>query len=84
MRRELRVLGHAARDPRTPILAKLVAAAVVAYALSPIDLIPDFIPIIGQLDDLVVVALGISLVMHLLPASLVAEFRARIAPELEG
>lgn len=66
----------AARDARTPIPAELVAGAVAAYAFSPIDLIPDFIPVFGYLDDLVIVPLGIMLAVRLIPAPLSAEFRA--------
>lgn len=66
----------AARDPRTPLSAKIVALGVVAYALSPIDLIPDFIPVLGYLDDLLIVPLGIWLAVRLIPDSLMAEFRA--------
>ena len=68
-------LYFAGRDPRTPWHAKAVAFAVAAYALSPIDLIPDFIPILGYLDDLVIVPLGILLAVYLIPADLMAEFR---------
>jgi uncharacterized membrane protein YkvA (DUF1232 family) len=66
----------AGRDPRTPWYAKATAAAVAAYALAPIDLIPDFIPILGYLDDLVIVPLGIVLAVRLIPPDLMAEFRA--------
>lgn len=69
-------LWLAARDPRVPWYAKATAGAVAAYALSPIDLIPDFIPIIGYLDDLIIVPLGIMLAVKLVPADLMAEFRA--------
>lgn len=65
----------AGRDPRTPWYVKAIATAVAAYALSPIDLIPDFVPILGYLDDLVVVPLGIMLVVRLMPEELMAEFR---------
>ncbi len=68
-----------ARDPRTPAIAKLVAAATAAYALSPIDLIPDFIPILGLLDDLLLVPAGIWLARNLIPPPLMDEFRARAA-----
>jgi uncharacterized membrane protein YkvA (DUF1232 family) len=68
-------LWIAARDPRTPIAAKVVAGAVATYALSPIDLIPDFIPVVGYLDDLVIVPLGILLAVRLIPTPLMAEFR---------
>jgi uncharacterized membrane protein YkvA (DUF1232 family) len=73
----------AARDPRVPWYAKLVAVAVVAYALSPIDLIPDFIPVLGYLDDAVIVPAGILLAVKLVPADLMREFRA-LAVSAEG
>ena len=76
LKRDIVALWIAARSRRTPITAKLVAGAVAAYALSPIDLIPDFIPILGYLDDLVIVPLGIALAVRLIPAALMAEFRA--------
>jgi uncharacterized membrane protein YkvA (DUF1232 family) len=69
-------LWLAARDPRVPWSAKAVAACVAAYALSPIDLIPDFIPLLGYLDDLVIVPLGILLAVRMVPAALMTEFRA--------
>jgi uncharacterized membrane protein YkvA (DUF1232 family) len=78
----------AARDRRTPWHAKALAAAVAAYALSPIDLIPDFIPMLGYLDDLVIVPLGILLAIRLIPAELMEEFRReareRARPESHG
>lgn len=77
--RDVVALWIAARDRRTPILAKLVAGAVAAYALSPIDLIPDFVPVLGYLDDLVIVPLGILLAVRLVPAALMQEFRERAA-----
>lgn len=76
LKRDVVALWIAARSPRTPMAAKLVAGAVAAYALSPIDLIPDFIPLIGYLDDLVIVPLGIALAVRLIPPVLMAEFRA--------
>lgn len=69
----------AARDPRTPLAAKLIAGAVAAYAFSPIDLIPDFIPVLGVLDDLVIVPAGAWLALRLIPAPLLAEFREEAA-----
>jgi len=69
----------AARDPRVPWYAKAVAALTAAYALSPIDLIPDFIPVIGYLDDLVLVPLGIALAIRLVPPAVLAEHRAEAA-----
>ncbi len=75
IKRDVVALWIAARDPRVPLTAKLVAGAVAAYALSPIDLIPDFIPVLGYLDDLVIVPLGILLAVKLVPATLMDEFR---------
>jgi uncharacterized membrane protein YkvA (DUF1232 family) len=66
----------AARDPRTPWYAKAIAALVAAYALSPIDLIPDFIPVLGYIDDLLIVPAGIWIAVRLMPAELMDEFRA--------
>lgn len=76
IKRDVIALWIAARDPRTPALAKIVAAGVAAYALSPLDLIPDFIPVLGYLDDLLIVPLGIMLAVRLIPAPLMSEFRA--------
>ena len=76
LKREVVALWIAARDPRTPMLARIVAAAVAAYALSPIDLIPDFIPVLGLLDDLLIVPLGILLAVRLIPPALMTAFRA--------
>ncbi|MET0546192.1 MAG: DUF1232 domain-containing protein [Caulobacterales bacterium] len=73
--RDVAVLRLALKDPRTPFLAKAIAGAVVFYALSPIDLIPDFIPVLGQLDDLVVVPLGLLLASKMVPPDLLEEFR---------
>jgi uncharacterized membrane protein YkvA (DUF1232 family) len=67
----------ASRDPRVPWYAKALAIAVAAYALSPIDLIPDFIPVIGYLDDLVILPLGIWLVVSLIPGEVMVEYRAK-------
>jgi len=77
LKREVWALVLACRDPRTPWYAKVLAGAVVAYALSPIDLIPDFIPIGGQLDDLVLVPLGIAVVLRLVPDDVMADCRLR-------
>jgi uncharacterized membrane protein YkvA (DUF1232 family) len=67
----------AARDPHVPWYVKFLAIAVAGYALSPIDLIPDFIPVIGYLDDLIIVPLGIWLVVSLIPEGVMAECRAK-------
>src|SRR5436189_4888434 len=69
----------AARDPRVPWYAKLLAGAVAAYALSPIDLIPDFVPILGYVDDLIIVPAGIVLATRLIPDALMVEFRVAAA-----
>ena len=79
IRRDVIALWLAARDPRVPWYAKAAAGAVAAYALSPIDLIPDFIPVLGYLDDLVIVPLGILLAVKLVPDELMAEFREKAA-----
>ena len=76
LKRDVVALWIAGRDRRVPWHAKAVAAAVAAYALSPIDLIPDFIPVLGYLDDLILVPLGIALAVRLIPPKLMAEFRA--------
>ena len=75
VKRDVVALWLAAHDSRVPWYAKLVAGAVAAYALSPIDLIPDFIPVLGYLDDLIIVPLGILLAIRLVPDDLMQEFR---------
>lgn len=75
MRRDVFALSIAARDPRTPRRARLLALVVAAYALSPIDLIPDAIPVLGLVDDLVLVPAGIWLVLRLVPPDLMDEYR---------
>ncbi len=67
----------ASRDPRTPWYAKLLVAGIVAYAFSPIDLIPDFVPVFGYLDDLILIPMGIALAIKLIPPAVLAECRAR-------
>ena len=79
LKRDVVALWLAARDPRTPWHAKALAGFVAAYALSPIDLIPDFIPVLGWLDDLLIVPAGIWLAQRTIPPALLAEFRARAA-----
>ena len=76
-------LWFAARDPRTPVLAKIIVAGVTAYALSPIDLIPDFIPVLGLLDDLIIVPAGIWLALRLVPTVVIDECRARAAQSIK-
>jgi len=77
LKRDTVALYLAARDPRVPWYAKAVAACVAAYALSPIDLIPDFVPVIGYLDDIILVPLGIGLAIRLIPPGILEEHRQR-------
>jgi uncharacterized membrane protein YkvA (DUF1232 family) len=76
LRREVHAIYLAARDPRVPWYAKALAMAVAGYALSPIDLIPDFIPVLGYLDDLIIVPLGVWATISLIPPDVLAEYRA--------
>jgi uncharacterized membrane protein YkvA (DUF1232 family) len=75
IKRDVHALYLAARDPRVPWYAKAVAIAVAAYALSPIDLIPDFVPVLGYVDDLIIVPTGIALVVWLIPSEIMAQHR---------
>lgn len=83
VKRDVHAVWLAARDPRTPWFAKVLALVVAAYAVSPIDLIPDFIPVIGYLDDLIIVPLGILLVVRLIPPEVMAEHRETAAQATE-
>ena len=83
IRRDVHAIWLAARDPRTPRLAKILALVVAAYALSPIDLIPDFVPVVGYVDDLLIVPLGVLLVVRLITPALMAEFRTVAARAAE-
>ena len=76
IKRDVLALYLATRDPRVPWYAKAMAACVAAYVLSPIDLIPDFIPVLGYLDDLILLPLGILLAVRLVPPAIMAELRA--------
>lgn len=67
----------AARDPRTPLMVRALAVLVAAYALSPIDLIPDFIPVVGLLDDLILIPLGIALIVRLTPSEILVSAQAK-------
>lgn len=75
LKQQTLVVYFAARDPRTPWLARVIALLVAAYALSPIDLIPDFIPVLGYVDDLIVVPLGLMLVLRLVPPDVMQSAR---------
>lgn len=77
LKAETYALYFAARDSRTPWYAKLLVAAIVAYAMSPIDLIPDFVPVLGYLDDLILIPLGIAFAVRLVPPAVLAQSRAR-------
>ena len=77
VKRDIKVLYLAGRDPRVPWYAKALAVALATYALSPIDLIPDFIPILGYLDDLILLPLGIYLVIQLIPNDVITDLRQR-------
>jgi len=79
---EVYALYLASRDPRVPWYARAVTVCVVGYALSPIDLIPDFIPVLGYLDDLLLIPLGIALVLRMTPPAVMVECRARARAEL--
>jgi uncharacterized membrane protein YkvA (DUF1232 family) len=76
LKQEVHAIYLAARDPRVPWYAKALAIFVAGYALSPIDLIPDFIPVLGYVDDLIIVPLGIWVVISLIPTEVLAEYRA--------
>lgn len=76
LKRDIHAIYFAARDPRVPWYVKALALTVAAYALSPIDLIPDFIPVLGYLDDLILVPMGIWLVVALIPSHVMADCRA--------
>ena len=84
LKRETYALYLVARDPRVPWYTKALALAIVGYALSPLDLIPDFVPIIGYLDDLILVPLGIALVLRLTPRAVLADCRTQAQQELES
>ncbi len=77
LKAEILALYLAARDPRTPWYAKLFMAGVVAYAMSPIDLIPDFVPVLGYLDDLILIPLGVALAIRMTPPDVLTECRAK-------
>ena len=77
LKAEAFALYLAARDPRTPWYARLLVAGIIAYALSPLDLIPDFVPVLGYLDDLILLPMGIALAIKLIPQAVLVECRAR-------
>ncbi|WFU46183.1 YkvA family protein [Sinorhizobium terangae] len=83
IKRDVVVLWLAARDRRVPSYAKLAAGAVAAYALSPIDLIPDFVPVLGYLDDLVIVPIGIVAALKLIPTDVLTDLRIEATKRTE-
>ncbi len=83
LKQQTLVVYFAARDPRTPWLPRLLALGVAAYALSPIDLIPDFIPVLGYLDDLLIVPLGLLLVLRLIPVEVRASAQAKASEAVD-
>lgn len=84
LKKETYAIYLASIDPRVPWYARMLAGVTVAYAFSPIDLIPDFIPILGYLDDLIIVPLGIWLVIKVIPPQILAECREKATTEIEG
>jgi uncharacterized membrane protein YkvA (DUF1232 family) len=76
VKRDVHAIYLAARDPRVPWYAKALAFCVAGYALSPIDLIPDFVPVLGYMDDVIIVPLGILIVVKMIPPEIMAEHRA--------
>ena len=83
LKKETYAVYLASTDQRVPWYARILAGVTVAYAFSPIDLIPDFIPILGYLDDLIIVPLGIWLVLKMIPPQILAECREKAAAEIE-
>ncbi len=82
LRSEVYALYLATKHPRTPWYAKVLAVLIVGYALSPIDLIPDFIPLVGYLDDLILIPLGITLLIKIIPKDILEECRAKAEVDL--
>jgi uncharacterized membrane protein YkvA (DUF1232 family) len=83
LKTETYALYYAYKDPRVPWYAKLLAAFVVAHTLSPIDLIPDFIPILGYVDDLIITPLGLALVLRMIPEKVMMDARQKAALSME-
>ncbi len=81
LKREVVAIAYAARDPRTPWAARLLVLAIVGYAVSPIDLIPDFIPVLGYLDELLLLPAALYIAVRMIPASAMADARNRAVDE---
>lgn len=84
LKTEISVLTVVYRDVRTPWYARAIIFLVIAHSLSPIDLIPDFIPVLGYLDDLIIIPLGIALAIRLVPKEVFAEARVKVASQPES
>lgn len=84
LKRETHAVYLACRDPRVPWYSRLLAACIVGYAFSPIDFIPDFIPVLGYLDDLILIPLGITLLLRVIPSEVMAECRERATIAMAG
>jgi uncharacterized membrane protein YkvA (DUF1232 family) len=84
LKKDVLTLWFCARHPRTPVPVKILALSLAAYALSPIDLIPDFIPILGYLDELILLPMGIALCLRLVPRAVLAECRAKANAWMES
>jgi uncharacterized membrane protein YkvA (DUF1232 family) len=80
LKREVRVYRRVLKDPRTPFLAKVLLGLAVGYVLLPFDLIPDFIPVVGHLDDVIIVPALVILAMKLIPENVIAEHRRKVEP----
>lgn len=81
LKTEVHALYLAFRDPRVPWYARVLMAFIIGYAVCPIDLVPDFIPVLGQIDDLIIVPVGISIVLRMIPKSVMEECRQRAREE---
>ena len=84
IKRDVAAVRRAIADPRVPLAARIIGAVTIAYALSPIDLIPDFVPVLGYLDDLILVPAGLLLAISLIPAEVLAEHRAAVDAATRG
>lgn len=84
LQKEVYAISLAQKDPRTPWFVKVLAACVAGYAFSPIDLIPDFIPVLGLLDDIVLIPLGVTLVVKLIPDEVFKDCRKKAAERSRG
>jgi len=84
LRNTVYMLYLASKDPRVPLYVKILLLLIIAYALSPVDLIPDFIPLLGYLDDLIILPLGIYIVLKLIPEEVKADYREKAGTRLPG